>query len=181
MSDPVSALLEIERVAACMFFDVAMQSAFALEDPNARFAIAFQHADALGPNVTKLGDVASRSYTIEVDGITSTFDVRPPNSRALSRVLLQGDVRHGLMEFLIDGMDKAAYFDLKDLGLTALPEEITEQGADSGIRTFRLVVHDGLDKTHDVIAMFAWGLASDKGAKMELSAWPIDKTVEFKP
>ncbi|MEL7129030.1 MAG: hypothetical protein AAGK23_05745 [Pseudomonadota bacterium] len=172
-------LTEAERVAARMFFDVTMQSAFALEDPNSRFAVVFENKEAMGPKVATLADVPRRTYDAVVDGTELLFDVRPEDSVALSRVLIQSDYRREkLMEFLVEAMDKADYFQLHDLGQAIRNMDPEDLPPNVGNRTFRLEINADLNTKHDVAVMFVWGLPSDRGTMMEFSAWPIDKVVD---
>jgi len=173
-------LSDVEALAARMFYDVAMQAAFALEDPNSRFAHVFAHKDAMGPRVATLADVPSRSYDTEVDGTFVLFQVRPTNSQALSRVLVQGGVRMTLIKFLEEAMAEAEYFELKYLGSAEPLKNLTNHPTDIGNFIYRLTINADINAVHDVAVMFAWGLSSDKGTMMELSAWPIDKDAELK-
>lgn len=174
----VTKLSAVEVVAARMFFDVAMQSAFALEDPNSRFAQVFEHKDAMGPVVATLADVPARTYNAEIDGTTLLFQVRPPNSMALSRVLVQGEQRKPLIAALEKAMEEANYFDLEPLGSAEPVQDLSEHAKDVGNFMYRLKIHEELGKNHDVAVIFAWGLSSDKGTMMELSAWPTDKNAD---
>lgn len=171
-------LSDVEALAARMFFDVAMQAAFALEDPNSRFAQVFQHKDAMGPYVKTLAEVPSRNYDTEVDGTFVMFQVKPPNSPALSRVLVQGGVRMALIGFLEKAMDEAEYFKLNHLGSAAPLRDLSNHPTDIGNFMYRLAINSDIKAVHDVAVMFAWGLSSDKGTVMELSAWPIDKAAD---
>lgn len=176
---PAQTLSETEALAARMFFDVALQSAFALEDPNARFAIVFQEKSAMGPRVETLAEAPARTYEAEAGGAYLAFQVRPPNSRALSRVLVQGGVRMTLIRFLEKAMEDADYFTLNFMGSAEPLKDLSEHPTDIGNLIYRLAINPDLKTVHDVAVMFAWGLSSDKGSMMELSAWPIDKTVEL--
>lgn len=168
-------LSDVDALAARMFFDVAMQAAFALEDPSLRFAQVFAHSDAIGPRVAKLADIPSAAYDTVVDNTDIIFQVKPPKSPALSRVLVQGGPRPLLMRFLEDAMETADYFTLESLGSAEPAEDLSGHSSDIGNFMYKLVINADLDTVHDVAVMFAWGLSSDKGTMMELSAWPIDK------
>jgi len=172
-------LSEAEVVAARMFFDVSMQAAFGLEDPNSRFAQVFAHKDAMGPRVATLAEVPARTYESTVDNTHLVFQVRPDNSPVLSRVLMQGGLRKSLIRFLENAMHEADYFTLQSLGSAEALEDLTEHHTDIGNFTYRLVIDEDLKKTHDVAVMFAWGLKSERGTMMELSAWPIDKASDL--
>ena len=171
-------LSDVEALAARMFFDVAMQAAFGLEDPNSRFAQVFEHKDAMGPRVATLAEVPSRNYDTTVDGTHIVFQVKPANSPALSRVLLQGGVRKPLIRFLEQAMEDADYFTLESLGSAEPLKDLSDHPTDIGNFMYRLAIDPDLKQPHDVAIMFAWGLSSDKGTMMELSAWPIDKAVQ---
>lgn len=168
-------LSEAEAVAARMFFDVSMQAAFGLEDPNSRFAQVFAHKEAMGPRVATLAEVPARNYESTVDDTYLAFQVRPDNSPVLSRVLVQGGLRKSLIRFLENAMNDADYFTLQPLGSAEALEDLTEHPTDIGNFMYRLVIDEDLKRSHDVAVMFAWGLSSEKGTMMELSAWPIDK------
>jgi len=169
-----------EAVAARMFFDVAMQAAFGLEDPNSRFAEVFEHKDAMGPRVATLAEVPAKIYESIVDGVQLVFQVRPDNSPALSRVLVQGGLRNPLIRFLEQAMEDADYFTLQSLGSAEPLKDLSDHPTDIGNFMYRLVIDADLKQPHDVAVMFAWGLSSAKGTMMELSAWPIDKAADVK-
>lgn len=171
----LSNLSEVEAVAARMFFDVSLQAAFGLEDPNARFAEVFAHKEAMGPHVATLAEVPARTYESLVDNTHLVFQVRPENSIVLSRVLVQGGPRASLIRFLEQAMKDADYFTLEPMGSAEPLKDLSEHSTDIGNFTYRLVIDADLKRSHDVAVMFAWGLSSDKGTVMELSAWPIDK------
>ena len=170
-----SKLSEVEAVAARMFFDVSLQAAFGLEDPNSRFAEVFAHKDAMGPRVATLAEVPARTYESLVDNTHLVFQVRPENSPVLSRVLVQGGVRKSLIGFLEQAMEDADYFTLESVGSAEPLKDLSEHPTNIGNFAYRLVIDADLKQPHDVAVMFAWGLSSDKGTVMELSAWPIDK------
>ena len=173
-------LSEAEAVAARMFFDVSMQAAFGLEDPNSRFAEVFKHKDAMGPRVATLADVPSRAYDAVVDGVDLIFQVKPANSPALSRVLIKGGIRIPLMRMLEKAMYDADYFDLEKLGTADALTDLSDHPTEIGNYMYRLKIKEELGRAHDVAVMFAWGLSSDKGTMMEFSAWPIDKSSDVK-
>jgi hypothetical protein len=152
-----------------------MQAAFALEDPNSRFAQVFAHKDAMGPRVATLADVPSRTYDTVVDHTEVLFQAKPANSPALSRVLVQGGARMSLIRFLENAMENAEYFVLHSIGSAEPLRDLSAHPTDIGNFMYRLAINSDLNTAHDVAVMFAWGLSSDKGTMMELSAWPIDK------
>jgi len=132
----------------------------------------------MGPAVATLADVPARSYNTEVDDTTLLFQVRPPNSMALSRVLVQGGRRDTLIAALEKAMTEAKYFDLEPLGSAEPVKDLAEHAKDVGNFMYRLKIHEEFGKDHDVAVIFAWGLSSDKGTMMELSAWPTDKDAD---
>lgn len=168
----------IERLAAQMFFNVSVQSALALEDPNQRFGIEFKHEDALKqPQVTSFEDVASKSYATELEEGKLTFITNPKGLPALSRVVMQG----GDAQSVIDALDGALaqgekYTAREETPFPQAEGNVMPEGG--GSRRITLLLDDALKPKHDVTLLFAWGGASDKDITLDLMAWPVDKIAE---
>lgn len=172
-------LTELEKLAAQMFFNVSVQSAFAREDPNVRFIVEFKRKDEIGyKGALQIADVENRTYKIDVGEGRAVFEANPPESIALSRVLLWGGRAPAVIDAVLAGCRKSAYFKLEELPPRAVAEGV-EAPEGAGNRFIRLVTNDDLEATHDVACMFAWGFSSDKGFTLELTAWPITKNAEF--
>lgn len=171
-------LSELERLAARMFYNVCVQSAFAIEDPNARFIVEFQDKERVGmKEATNIDDVESKTYEANVEGGKVALHTNPPNTPALSRVIMHGGRAEAVIDALAEAFADAENF--KPVDMPALPsaEGVTPpEGA--GNRFMRLVINDSLQAQHDVAALFAWGASSDKSINLELMAWPMKKAVE---
>lgn len=165
-----------EQLAARMFTNVSVQSAFALEDPNVRFASEFNHEPGVGmQGATKVEDVANKTYHTDVDGVQVVLETNPSNNPALSRVLV--DV--GRAPVLIDALRKA--FEMVDQfeygGEAVLPL------ADGAVaipgmtnRMIRLVINTDLfTAQHDIAVLVSWIENDESQQQVEMASWPIAK------
>lgn len=170
----------VEKLAARMFYNVSVQSAFALEDPNIRFIAEFQHKDGIGQKgAASIDDVAHQVYQTEADGGRAALEVKPPNSPALSRVLMWGGDPEKVIAAVIAGCEAAETFSVEELPALS-PAAGREAVPGLHNRLIRLSIDPGLNAAHDVAALFAWGASSDKdGATLELMAWPINRNADF--
>jgi len=170
-----SHLTAVEQTAVEIFFNVSIQSAFGLEDPNVRFAVVRQHKDMIGyEGTTNLPEVENRSFqTDTVDG-SVIFESNPPNIPALSRVICKGGRRKEMIDTVFKGLMEADHITYQDLGaLPARPGQTVPEGA--GNRAVRLLTDESLKLAHDVLIVFSWGMAADPSVTLEFLAWPIDK------
>ncbi|MEM9670257.1 MAG: hypothetical protein AAF950_15145 [Pseudomonadota bacterium] len=170
-----SHLTAVEQTAVEIFFNVSIQSAFGLEDPNVRFAVARQQKDMIGYKGTQiLSDVENRSYVADVKDGEVIFEANPPTIPALSRVVCKGGRRKEMIDTVFKGFIAADYITYQDLG--ALPAQVGRplpEGA--GNRAVRLFTNPDLKLQHDVLVVFSWGTSSEPDVTMEFLAWPIDK------
>ena len=172
-------LTELEKLAAQMFFNVSVQSAFVREDPNVRFIVEFKRKEEIGyKGALSIANVENRSYKVDVGEGRVVFEANPPNQIALSRVLLWGGRADAVIEAVLHGCRNAEYFKLEELPPRKGAEGV-EVPEGAGNRFIRLITNDDLEAKHDVACMFAWGFSSDKGFSLELTAWPITKDAEF--
>lgn len=173
-------LSHLERLAARLFYNVSVQSAFAREDPNVRFIAEFQQKDGVGTKgAATLDAVEHKVYESEAEGGRAALEVNPPNSPALSRVFMWGGRAETVTEAVIEGCGRSEHFRIEELApLTPADGAAPREGARN--RFVRLVINDSLNAVHDVAVLFAWGAASDKDLTLEMMAWPIHKTAEFK-
>lgn len=174
-------LSHVEQLTARMFYNVSVQSAFALEDPNVRFVVEFQQKDQAGlQGASKMADVKHQVYQTEVTDGRAAFEVRPENSPALSRVLMWGGDAKKVVDAVVDGCKQAENFSVNELG--ALPPAAGREippGASN--RFLHLVIDPKFNSAHDVAALFAWNTLSDtEQPTLELMAWPIMKNAEAK-
>lgn len=171
-------LSDVERLAARMFHNVSVQSAFAKEDPNVRFVAEFQHEEGAGMvGARQIEDVENKTYTTEVSDGRLAFEANPKGSPALSRVLMWGGRREAVIEAIKAALSQSEHFKLEEMA--PLPANAgVEVPEDAGNRLMRLVISEKLNAQHDVAALFAWGASSDKAISLELMAWPIAKTAE---
>jgi len=173
-------LSELEHLAARMFFNVSMQTALALEDPNQRFGHEFQFEEALKqPQVKSFDDVVSKSYVTELEGGKLTFITNPAGLPALSRVVMQGGDAMAVMKVLDEGLAQGEKYTAREE--TPFPQadgHPMPEGA--GSRGITLLLADELEPKHDVTLLFAWGGASDKDITLDLMAWPVDKIADTK-
>lgn len=170
----------IERLAARMFFNVSVQTALALEEPNQRFGIEFQVEEATKlPQVKSLADVVSKSYVTETKDGKLTFITNPKDLPALSRVVMQGGDAMAVMDALDAAFTEADAFTAHEE--TPFKQADGKPLADgAGSRRLTLRINEERDAKHDVTLLFAWGGASDKDVTLDLMAWPIDKIADAK-
>ncbi|MEO9970027.1 MAG: hypothetical protein ABJG15_09430 [Hyphomonadaceae bacterium] len=173
-------LTPIERTGARMFFNVSVQSAFALEDPNMRFGTEFNNADAREAGQAKtMAEVVHKVYHADIDGGSVAFESNPPNTPALSRVVVQGGGAVAIIDAVLAGFKAAEYF-------TPLEQKPLERSEDApvrenvGNRMVRLVISDKVAAEHDVAALFSWSSGSDKKMVLEMMAWPINKNADLR-
>jgi hypothetical protein len=161
-----------------MFYNVSVQAAFAMEDPNVRFVAEFQEKAGLGiKGAAKIDDVESKTYEADVEGGKVALHTNPPNSPALSRVVMYGGRADAVIDALRRAFAQAENFRPVDMPPLPPAEGITPpEGA--GNQFMRLVINDDLQAQHDVAALFAWGASSDKSINLEIMAWPMMKAVE---
>lgn len=169
----------IEGTAARMFFNVSVQSAFALEDPNSRFGIEFQNAEARAAgNAKTMDSVAHKLYEASIGGGNVAFETNPPNTPGLSRVIVKGGGAVAIIDAVLNGLKSAEF-------LTPVEQKPLEPAADApkdptfGNRMVRLVISNQVAADHDVAALFSWGAGSDKVMVLEMMAWPINKSAEL--
>ncbi len=172
-------LSQLESTAARMFFNVSVQAAFALEDPNSRFGIEFQNAEAReAGNAKTIETVAHKIYEAELDGGSVAFETNPPNTPGLSRVVAKGGGAVAIIDAVLNGMKAAEYFTpLEQRPLEPLEDSASDPSL--GNRMVRLVISEAVAADHDVAALFSWGLGSDKALVLEMMAWPINKSAEL--
>ncbi|MEO0882340.1 MAG: hypothetical protein AAFY34_06365 [Pseudomonadota bacterium] len=175
-----NSLSEVERAAAELFFNVAVQSAFAKEDPNVRFAVAFKQKDMVGyQGSADMDAVENKVYQSDVPGGSVALEANPKDSPALSRVVMKGGRANAVVDAVIAGCKEAEYFVPFDNGELPLAEgKQVRDGA--GNRLLRLVLNEDLNADHDVLVLFSWHAASDPDIILEALAWPIDKTADIK-
>lgn len=173
-------LTPIERTGARMFFNVSVQSAFALEDPNMRFGMEFNNADAREVGQAKtMAEVVHKVYRADIDGGSVTFEANPPNTPALSRVVVQGGGAVAIIDAVLGGFKTAEFF-------TPLEQKPLERSDNApvkenlGNRMVRLVISDNVTAEHDVAALFSWSSGSDKKMVLEMMAWPINKNADLR-
>ena len=170
-----------ETLAAKMFFDVAVQSSFALEDPNARFADVFKREITIeGVPAKSFDDVVPQVYEAEIEEDYIAFTVKPKNSHVWSRVLMSGVPRQTFITFLEDAMKGVDYFKMEAIGAVDWIKYSTSNPDNNGNLVYRLTIDPKLNSAHDVAVIFAWSDTSVKGELTELSAWPIGKDVDLK-
>lgn len=169
-------LTAVEQLAARMFFNVSVQAAFALEDPNVRFAVEFQRKDMAGyKGAVAMADVLNEVYETKVGGGAVALETKPKTSPALSRVLVKGARRKIVMDALIKGFEDAEYFTHTERG-EALAREGSDLPEGSGNRAIELVIDKKFKTRHNVAILFAWEPDdSGDGEVIELSAWPLAK------
>ena len=169
----------IESTAARMFFNVSVQAAFALEDPNSRFGIEFENPEARAAgNARTMQSVAHKIYEAKVEGGELAFETNPPNTPGLSRVIAKGGGAVAIIDAVLSGLKTAKYITpLEQKPLELLPD-VTDD-ASMGNRMVRLVISDDVAAEHDVAALFSWSADSDKVMILEMMAWPINKSAEL--
>ena len=173
-------LSPLENTAARMFFNVSVQSAFALEDPNSRFGIEFQNAEARAAGNAKTMDrVVNKIYRAEMQGGQIAFEANPPNTPALSRVIAKGGGAVAIIDAVLNGMKSADYMTPVEQKPLELRADVPEDPS-LGNRMVRLVISDEVAADHDVAALFSWGADSDKVMILEMMAWPINKSAELR-
>ena len=174
-------LSAVERAAAELFFNVSVQAAFAKEDPNVRFAVAFKRKDMIGyKGATSLDTVERKVYSADVPGGSVVLETRPKDSPALSRVIMKGGRSGSVIETLVKGFGEAEYFTSEECGtLPAAQGKHPPPGA--GNRLVRLRINEDLNADHDVAVLFAWNAASDTDIELECLAWPFDKSLDITP
>ncbi len=172
-------LSQAETIAARMFFNVSVQSAFALEDPNARFAAEFQMKDMIGyKGASRPQDVERQMYEVPVADGKVALETNPKDSPALSRVLVQGARRDVLVDTILGGFDRTGYFEAVDQGPVGIRTgRGTGHEALPGSQVWELVIDPKFGSGHNVIAMLVAREAGQAGGEvLELMAWPIAKT-----
>ena len=169
----------LERTAARMFFNVSVQSAFALEDPNDRFGLEFKNDEAREAGQAKtMNAVSHKIYEAEIGAGSVAFETNPPNTPALSRVLVRGGRAVSIIDSVLNGFKSAEFFS----PLEQQPLELAKdapKNASLGNRMIRLILSDRVAADHDVAALFSWSVGSDKKINLEMMAWPISKTTEL--
>jgi|GEM_PF-2892076 len=169
----------LENTAARMFFNVSVQSAFALEDPNSRFGIEFQNAEAReAGNAKTMDSVAHKIYEADIEEGKVAFESNPPNMPGLSRVIVKGGGAVAIIDAVLSGLKAAEYFTPREQKPL---ERLTDapQDASHGNRMVRLVISNKVAADHDVAALFSWSAGSDKVMVLEMMAWPINKSAEL--
>ena len=170
----------IERTAARMFFNVSVQSAFALEDPNSRFGLEFNNEEAREAGDAKSMDAVNHKiYEASIEDGIVAFEANPPNNPALSRVIVKGGRAVSIIDSVLNGFKTAEFF----APVEQKPLELNEDapaGASLGNRMVRLVISDKVVADHDVAALFSWSTGSDKRIVLEMMAWPINKSTELR-
>jgi len=171
-------LSELERLVARMFYNVLVQSCFALEDPNHRFVIEFQYKDGLGtPEAKTLDAVENKVYETSVGEGQAVFIANPKDLPALGRIMMRKGNASAVMDALDAAFVGAEHFTPREEAPFPLAADADPvEGA--GNRHIRLVINPELKATHDVAVLFAWGAASDKDITLDLMAWPVNKIAE---
>lgn len=172
-------LSNVERTAAELFFNVSVQSAFAKEDPNVRFAAAYNQKDMAGyQGAASMDDVERKVYQADVAGGTVALETNPDASPALSRVIMKGGRSGAVIDTVVDGFANAEYFSYSELAsLPPAPGQAVPAGA--GNRFFRLDINKDLNADHAIAVLFSWHAASDSDVTLECLAWPFDKTMDL--
>ena len=170
----------MERLAARMFFNVSVQTALALEDPNERFGVEFQFKEALEmPRVKSFEDIVTKSYVTEMEEGKLTFISNPKGLPALSRVVMQGGDAMAVISALDSALAQGEkYTAHEETPFPRADDSPMPEGA--GSRRITLLLDDELKPKHDVTLLFAWGGASEKSITLDLMAWPVDKIAEAK-
>jgi len=172
-------LSQLERIAARIFFEVSIQSAFVLEDPNTRFGIAFKNADARAAGGAKsLEAVAHKIYESDIGSGAMALETNPPGLPALSRVVTKGCSAVKIIDAVLYGLKSAEHLSPVEQRPLELAEGVAVE-PNSGNRMVRLVISDNVVADHDVAALFSWHPGSDKGTVLEMAAWPIHKTADL--
>ena len=176
----VSDLSAVEQLTAELFFNVSVQAAFAREDPNARFAAAFQRKDMVGyKGASTMDAVENRVYQSDVAGGATVLETNPKNSPALSRVIMKGGRAQAVIDAVVEGFASAEYFSAEHLGaLPAAKGQIVPEGA--GNQLYRLNINEDLNEDHAVAVVFSWHAASVSDITLECLAWPFDKKLDVK-
>jgi len=177
---PVGRLSEAEKLAVRLCFDVMLQSAFALEDPNERFWKSYGHLSkteqpARGPTGREVSsdELANHLYELKTHGGVVGLEVNPPDAPALARVVLIAERVTVAMDKILLAFERAALFTVHELP----PLKMTHptEAETGGNRFFRLVTDAGRKISHDVTCLLAW-IDLEDGAKMlEITAWPVEK------
>ncbi len=171
-------LTPIETAAAHFFYGVSVQSAFALEDPNDRFAKTFNNPDAAkAGGATSPAEIQNRVYKANVTGGEVLLETGPKNVPAMSQVLMRGGRRDALIDALMAEFDQAEHFSEVRV-LDPLPMTPEQEAAGAGNKNLVLVIHPDRGADHDVAVLCAWGPGAGGGTTLELSAWPIDKETD---
>lgn len=166
---------ELEQLVAYMFFGVGIKAAMALEDPNERFGIEFQHPDALNmPRAPSFDAIAHNTYAKELPGGTATLITNPKDMPAIVRVVMQGGNPQPVMASLDRAFSRSdKYFVAEGEPFPVRPGAPIPEG--SGNRFLKLILAPAPQINHDVAVLFAWGGVSDKRISLDLMTWPIDK------
>lgn len=172
-------LSEAEKLAVRLSFDVALQSAIALEDPNERLFLRFGDLNLFEqpPKLPSAREVSSdelsnHRYEIEVEGGILGFEVNPPDVPALTRVALIGGRPEAVMSKLLLAFDRTNGFQAFELPPLRMVEPDNLDGA--GNRFFRLQSAVDRNRHHDVACLLAW-LTLENGSKLlEITAWPVE-------
>lgn len=169
-------LTQPEQLAARMFTNVSVQSAFSLEDPNVRFIAEFKYEPGVGTQgATKVEDVPHKTYSTEVDGIQIVLETNPPGNPALSRVLVDKGRAPVMIDALREAYDTVEHFEYGGEAVLPLADgAVAIPGMTN--RMIRLVINTDLFKAeHDIAVLVSWIENDESQQQVELAAWPIAK------
>lgn len=171
-------LTEFEQLVARMFFNVGVQSSLALEDPNQRFGIEFQHQDAIDtPPAAKFENIQNKSYVTKTDAGTATLITNPKDLPATTRVVMQGGNAVSVIKALDGAFAQADKYKVQEgAPFPVSAGNVAPKG--SGNRFMTLILNEEFKAEHDVAVLFAWGGISDSRVTLDLMTWPMDKSVD---
>lgn len=172
-------LKQAETYALRLCFDVGLQSAFALEDPNERFLKVFGHISLdehppMRPAGRQLGsaELSNYLYEVSVEDGNLGFEVNPPNVPALSRIVLVEGRPELVMAKVLLACERARQFQVQELPPLRLLEPAQ---AMAGNRFFRLTYNEARGLSHDVALLLAWMRLEDGADMLEIMSWPVEK------
>ena len=170
-------LTELEQLVARLFYNVGIQAALCLEDPNQRFAVEFKSERAQRiTKATQFKEIVSVTYSSELDDGAAILVTNPKGSPALARVIMQGDGdSDAVMAALVDAFTKENDFTMTEGDPFPVTEgHVLPEGA--GNRFMKLITGPEMNCNHDVAVLFSWGEASGKRITLDLLTWPTDKS-----
>lgn len=161
-----------EKAAAQLFFNVCIQSAFLMEDPNMRYKDVFNRTDMDHIPEAKTGqDIVRGVYQGKFPDGDVAFEANPENTPAWSRVLMTGGRPEATKDLIMGGVTGNEVFTKIERFPLILPGGAQLPPGNSAER-FVVTIDPKLNTPHNVILEFRVNTVGVENPVLDCLAWP---------